>query len=77
MRLAARKGASQVVLVVNLPASAGDIRDAGSIPGSGQSPGARHGGPFQYSCPENPTDRGAWQDTVHGIAKESDMTEAS
>ena len=54
-------GASQVVLVVNnLPANAGDVRDKGSIPGSGRSPGRRHGNPLQYSCLENPMDRGAW-----------------
>ena len=48
-------GASQVVVVVkDLPASAGDVRDAGSIPGSGRSPGGGHGNPLQYSCLENP-----------------------
>ena len=62
--------ASQVALVVkNPPANAGDIRDAGLIPGSGRSPGGRHGNPLQDSCLENPTDRGAWQATVHEIAK--------
>ena len=62
--------ASQVALVVkNPPASAGDIRDAGLIPGSGRSPGGRHGNPLQDTCPENPIDRGAWQATVHEIAK--------
>ena len=50
----------QVVLVVkNLPANAGDIRDACSIPVSGRSPGGGHGNPLQYSCLENPMDRGA------------------
>ena len=54
--------AFQVVLVVkNLPANAGDIRDAGSIPGSGISPGGGHGNSLQYSCLENRADRGAWQ----------------
>ena len=54
--------AFQVVLVVkNLPANAGDIRDAGSIPGSGISPGGGHGNSLQYSCLENRVDRGAWQ----------------
>ena len=43
--------------------------DTGSIPGSGRSPGGGHGNPLQYSCLENPTDRGAWQATVHGVAK--------
>ena len=47
--------ASQVALVVkNLPANAGDIRDAGSTPGLGRSPGEGHGNPLQYSCLENP-----------------------
>ena len=55
--------ASQVALVVkNLPASARDVRNADSIPGSERAPGRRHGNPFQYSCLENPTDRGAWQE---------------
>ena len=50
-----------VVLVVkNLPANAGDIRDAGLIPGSGRSPGGGQGNALQYSCLENPVDRGAW-----------------
>ena len=54
-------GASQVALVVrNVPASAGDIRDAGSVPGSGRCPGGGHSNPLQYSCLENPTDKGAW-----------------
>ena len=62
--------ASQVALVVkNPPASAGDIRDAGLIPGSGRSPGGRHGNPLQDTCPENPIDRGAWQATVHRVVK--------
>ena len=46
-----------------------DIRDTGLIPGSGRSPGGGHGNPLQYSCLENPTDRGAWQATVHRITK--------
>ena len=57
------------LVVKNLPANAGDIRDAGSIPGSGRSPGGWHGNPLQYPCLKNPMDRGAWQATVHGIAK--------
>ena len=61
---------SQVALVVkNPPASAGDIRDAGSIPGSGRSRGGGHGNPLQCSCLENPLHRGAWWVTVHTIAK--------
>ena len=59
--------ASQVTLVVkNLSANAGDGRDAGSIPGSGRSPGGGHGNPLQYSCLENPTDRWA---TAHRVEK--------
>ena len=65
-----RHWASQVVLMVkNLPANAEDIRDAGLIPGSGRSPGGGHGNALQYSCLENPMDRGAWQATVHGVAR--------
>ena len=64
------------LVVKNLPANAGDRRDASSIPGSGRSPGGGHGNSLQYSCLENPTDRGAWQATVHGVA-ELDMTEAT
>ena len=61
---------SQVALVVkNLLANAGDIRDVGSIPGSGRSPGGGHGSPLQYSCLENPKDRGAWWATVHRVTK--------
>ena len=62
--------ASQVALVVkNLPANAGDIRDVDLIPGSGRSPGGGHGNPPQYSCLQNSMNRGAWQDMVHGVAK--------
>ena len=56
-------------MVKNPSANAGDIRDVGSIPGSGRSPGGGHGTPLQYSCLENPMDRGAWGTTVHGVAK--------
>ena len=63
-------GASQVGLAVkNSPANAGDIRDTGSIPGSGRCPGGGHGNTLQYFCLENPRDRGAWWATVHGAAK--------
>ena len=65
-----------VLVVKNPPANAGDIRDAGSIPGSERSLGGGHGNPLQYSCLENPMDRGACQATVHGVA-ESDTTEAT
>ena len=61
--------ASQMAPVVkNLPANAGDITDSGSIPGSGRSPGGGHGNPLQYSCLENPVDRGAWPATLPSIA---------
>ena len=50
------------------PASAGDIRNAGSTPGSGRSSAGGHGNPLQYSCLESPMDRRAWQATVHGVA---------
>ena len=56
-------------------ANAGDIRDTGLIPGSGRSPKGGHGNPFQYSCLDILIDRGAWQVTVHGVTKKSDMTE--
>ena len=59
-----------VVLVVKSPsASAGDKRDMGLIPGSERPPRAGHGNPLQYSCLENPMDKGAWQATVHRAAK--------
>jgi len=58
-----------VLVVKNPPANAGDIRDAGSIPGSGRSPGGRNGNPFHYSCLKNPMDRGAWQGTVYQVLK--------
>ena len=57
------------LVVKNPPASAGDIGDLGSIPGLGRSPGGRHGNPLQYSCLENPMDRGSWWTTVHEVAK--------
>ena len=53
-------------VVKNLPANAGD---AGLIPRSGRSPGEGNGNPLQYSCLENPVDRGVWQATVHGVAE--------
>ena len=59
-------------MVKNLPANAGD---AGSIPGLGRSSGEGNGYPFQYSCLENPRDRGAWQTIVLGIAKDLDRTQ--
>ena len=63
----------QVALVVkNLPANAGDLRDASLIPSSGRSPGGGDDNPLQYSCLESPVDRGAWREgvcMVHGVAK--------
>ena len=56
------------------PASAGDVRDECSIPGSGRSPGVGNGNPLQYSCLEKSKDGGAWGATIHRIT-ESDMTE--
>ena len=53
----------------NPPASAGDVRDMGSTPGSGRSAGRGCGNPLQYSCLENPMDRGAWWATVPKVAK--------
>jgi len=59
-------------------ASASNVGDLGSIPGSGRSPGEGNGNPLQYSCLENPMDRGAWWATVHGVSKSwtqlSDLT---
>ena len=63
------------LVVKNSPAGSGDIRDPGSIPGLGRSPGKGNGNPLQDSCLENPMDRGAWQATAHGGHKESDITE--
>ena len=70
-------GTSQVASVIkNPPANAGNVRDVGSNRGPGRSSGEGHGNPLQYSCLENPMDRGAWQAIVHGVEKESNMTEA-
>ena len=62
------------LVVKNLPANAGATGDTSSIPELGRYPGVRNGHPLWYSCLGNPMDRGAWGATVHGIAKESDMT---
>ena len=65
-----RDRASQMALAVkNPPASAEDVSDMGSTLGSGRAPGGEHGNPLQYSCLENPMDRGAWWAVVHGVAK--------
>ena len=54
-------------MVENLPANAGEMKDMGSIPGLGRFPGGGHDNPLQYSCLENPTDRGPWQATAHRV----------
>ena len=66
----AQSRTSQVALVVkNPPASAGDMKTMDSIPGLGRSPGGGHDYPLQYSCLENPMDRGVWRTTVHRVSK--------
>ena len=62
------------MVVENQPADAGDAGDMGSILELERSPGIGRGNPLQYSCLKNSIDRGAWQTTVHGVVKESDMT---
>ena len=57
------------LVVKNPPANAGDLRDAGLIPGSGRSPGEGNGNPFQYSCLKNSMDKETWQTTVHRVAQ--------
>ena len=59
-------------MLKNLPASAGNTRDTGWIPGSGRSPGEGNGSPLQYSCLNNSMDRGARWATIHGVAEELD-----
>ena len=61
-------------MLKNSPAKPGDTGDVSFIFGSGRSPGERNGNPLQYSCLRNPMDIGAWWASVHGFAKESDMT---
>ena len=56
-------------MVKNLPASAGDVRNVGSVPGLGRSPGGENGNPLQYSCLENPMNRGTWWATVHRVKR--------
>ena len=65
------------LVVKNLPANAGDTRDVGLIPGLRRSPGGGHGNPLQFSCLENPMDRGAWWATVHRVANSWTQTEAT
>ena len=64
-------------MVKNPPANAGEVKDVGYIPGLGRSPGGENGNSLQYSCLEDPMDRGAWWATVHGVAKKLDVTEAT
>ena len=65
-----QKGSQVALMLKNLPANTGDIRDVGSIPGSGRPPGGGHDNPFQCSYLENPMDRGAWEQAiVHGVTK--------
>ena len=64
-------------MVRNPSANAGEVGDVGSLPGSGRSLGGGHGNPLQYSCLENAMNRGAWQATVHGFARESDTDSAT
>ena len=73
-----KQGAFQAVVVVkNPPDSAEDVRDTGSIPAQGRSPGEGHGNQLQYSCLENPVNRGAWWATGSQGHKELDTTEAT
>ena len=58
-----------VVVVKNSPANAKEVKDLGSIPGLGRSPGGGHGNTLQYSCLENPMERGAWWATIHRVTK--------
>ena len=66
-----------VLVVKNPPPKAGDMRDTGLIPGSGRSPGGGHGNALQYSCLENPMDRGAWRATGLWGHQELDTCEAT
>ena len=65
-----------VLVVKNLPANVGDVKDEGSIPRLGKSPGGGHGNSLQYSCLENPMDKGPWQVAVHRV-EELDRTEVT
>ena len=64
-----RRGSQAALVVKNLPANPRNVRDSGSIPGSGQSPGGGHGNVLQCSCLENLMDTGGWQPMVHRVAK--------
>ena len=79
-RMHLQRGKHTVVfatVVKNPHVNAGGVRDTGLIPRSGRSPGEEHGNPLQYSCLENPMDRGAWWATDYGVVKESEMTEVT
>ena len=65
-----------MVLVIKNPPANADVREVGSILGSGRSPGGGHGNPLQYACLENPMNRGVWWSIVHRV-KESDTTEGT
>ena len=64
-------------IVKNLPANTGDTADAGSVPELERSPGEGNSNPLQYSCLENPRDRGAWWAAIYGVTQMLDMTEAT
>ena len=66
-----------MLVVKNTLANAGDLREADSIPGSGKSPGGGHDNQLQYSCLDNPTDRGAWRPLVHRVTKSSRLKQLS
>ena len=60
---------SDMTELLSISCNAGHLRDEGLTPGSGRSPGGKYGKPLQYSCLENPMDRGDWRATVHGVTK--------
>ena len=64
-----QRSSHMILVLKNLLANAGDVRDAGSIPGLGRSPGGGEGTPLQHSCLENPMDGGAWRAAVHGVTE--------
>ena len=72
-----RNSLKQIAVGKESTCNAGDMGYVGSIPGLGRLPGGEQGNPLQYSCLENSMDRGAWQAIIQGIAKESDMAEAT
>ena len=71
------KHTPQVLVVKNLPANEGDVRDTGLIPGSERSPGRGHGNPLQYPCLQKPIDRGTWRATVHRVAQKTRLNRLS